>query len=50
MKVLIDQAKQYIQIEVQSKNNVFIKLCSLNLLNTAIKDKEQKKRIKLWIY
>lgn len=43
MKALIDEAKQYIQREVQSKNDVFIKLCSLNLLNAAIKDKEYKK-------
>ena len=40
MKVLIDEAKQYIQREVEHKNDVFITLCSLNLLNAAIKDKE----------
>lgn len=45
MKALIDEAKQYIQIEVQSKNDVFIKLCSLNMLNAAIKDKEHKKEL-----
>ena len=45
MKALIDEAKQYIQREVQSKNDVFIKLCSLNLLNAAIKDKEYKKEL-----
>ena len=43
MKALIDEAKQYIQREVESKNDVFIKFCSLNLLNAAIKDKEYKK-------
>ena len=42
MKVLIDEAKQYIQREVEHKNDVFITLCSLNLLNAAIKDKEYK--------
>lgn len=45
MKALIDEAKQYIQREVQSKNDVFIKLCSLNMLNAAIKDKEHKKEL-----
>ena len=45
MKALIDEAKQYIQREVESKNDVFIKLCSLNLLNAAIKDKEYKKEL-----
>ena len=45
MKVLIDEAKQYIQREVEHKNDVFITLCSLNLLNAAIKDKEYKKEL-----
>ena len=45
MKALIDEAQQYIQREVQSKDNVFIQLCSLNLLNAAIKDKEYKKEL-----
>ena len=45
MKALIDEAKQYIQREVESKNDVFIKLCSLNLLNATIKDKEYKKEL-----
>lgn len=45
MKALINEAKQYIQREVESKNDVFIKLCSLNLLNAAIKDKEYKKEL-----
>lgn len=43
MKALINEAKQYIQRNIQSKNDVFIKLCSLNLLNATIKDKEYKK-------
>ncbi len=42
MKALINEAKQYIQRDIQSKNDVFIKLCSLNLLNATIKDKEYK--------
>ncbi len=45
MKSLIDEAKQYIQIDIQSRNDVFLKLCSLNLLNAAIKDKEYKKEL-----
>lgn len=45
MKALIDEAKQYIQREVEHKNDVFITLCSLNLLNAAIKDKEYKKEL-----
>lgn len=45
MKALIDEAKQYIQQEVQSKTDVFIQLCSLNLLNAAIKDTEYKKEL-----
>ena len=45
MRALIDEAKQYIQREVQSKNDLFIKLCSLNLLNAAIKDKDYKKEL-----
>ena len=45
MRALIDEATQYIQRDVQSKNDVFIKLCALNLLNAAIKDKEYKKEL-----
>ncbi len=45
MKALINEAKQYIQQDIQSKNDVFIKLCSLNLLNATIKDKEYKKEL-----
>ena len=45
MRELIDEAKQYIQREVQNKKDVFVKLCSLNLLNAAIKDKEYKKEL-----
>lgn len=45
MKALINEAKQYIQRNIQSKNDVFIKLCSLNLLNATIKDKEYKKEL-----
>lgn len=45
MKALINEAKQYIQRDIQSKNDVFIKLCSLNLLNATIKDKEYKKEL-----
>lgn len=45
MKALINEAKQYIQRDIQSKNDVFIKLCSLNLLNATIKDKEYKKSL-----
>ena len=45
MRALIDEATQYIQQDVQSKNDVFIKLCALNLLNAAIKDKEYKKEL-----
>lgn len=45
MKALIDEAKQYIQREVEHKNDVFITLCCLNLLNAAIKDKEYKKEL-----
>ena len=45
MRALIDEATQYIQRDVQSKNDVFIKLCALNLLNSAIKDKEYKKEL-----
>ena len=45
MRALIDEATQYIQRDVQSKNDVFITLCSLNLLNAAIKDKEYKKEL-----
>lgn len=45
MKAFIDEAKQYIQRYIQSKNDVFIKLCSLNLLNAAIKDKEYKEEL-----
>ena len=45
MRELIDEAKQYIQREIQNKKDVFVKLCSLNLLNAAIKDKEYKKEL-----
>ena len=45
MKALINESKQYIQRDIQSKNDVFIKLCSLNLLNAAIKDKEYKEEL-----
>ena len=45
MKTLINEAKQYIQRDIQSKNDVFMKLCSLNLLNASIKDKEYKKEL-----
>jgi hypothetical protein len=45
MKALIDEAKQYIQRDIKSKKDVFIKLCSLNFLNAMIKDKEYKKEL-----
>jgi hypothetical protein len=45
MKALIDEAKQYIQQDIKSKKDVFIKLCSLNFLNSMIKDKEYKKEL-----
>ena len=45
MKALINEAKQYIQRNIQSKNDVFIKWCSVNLLNATIKDKEYKKEL-----
>lgn len=42
MKALIDEAKQYIQRPIQDKRDAFLRLCSLNLLNAAIKKKEFK--------
>lgn len=45
MHILIEEAKQYINSEIRSKNDVFIKLCSLNLLNAAIKKEEDKKEL-----
>ena len=42
MKELIEEAKQYIQRPIQDKRDAFLKLCSLNLLNAAIKQKEFK--------
>lgn len=42
MELLIDEAKQYIQQSIQEKKDVFVILCSLNLLNAAIKTKEYK--------
>ncbi len=42
MKDLIEKARQYILQEPQCKEDIFIILCSLNLLNAAIKEKEYK--------
>lgn len=42
MKELIEEAKQYIQRPILDKRDAFLKLCSLNLLNAAIKQKEFK--------
>ena len=42
MKELIEEAKQYIQRPIQDKRDAFLKLCSLNLLNAAIKQKKFK--------
>ena len=42
MKALIDEAKQYIQRPIQNNRDAFLRLCSLNLLNAAIKKKEFK--------
>lgn len=43
MEDLIEDARQYILQKPQCKKNVFMALCSLNLLNAAIKKKEYKK-------
>ena len=45
MEELIKDAQQYILQEPQSKKDVFMALCSLNLLNAAIKKKEYKKSL-----
>lgn len=42
MKDLIEKARQYILQEPQCKKDIFMVLCSLNLLNAAIKEKEYK--------
>lgn len=42
MKDLIEKAWQYILQEPQCKKDIFMVLCSLNLLNAAIKEKEYK--------
>ena len=45
MEDLIKDAQQYILQEPQSKKDVFMALCSLNLLNAAIKKEEYKKSL-----
>lgn len=45
MEDLIEDAQQYIFQKPQSKKDVFMALCSLNLLNAAIKEKEYKKSL-----
>ena len=45
MEKLIKDAQQYILQEPQSKKDVFMALCSLNLLNAAIKKEEYKKSL-----
>ena len=42
MENLIKEAKQYIQNTPQDKKDIFMILCSLNLLNALIKKKEYK--------
>ena len=42
MEELIKEAKLYIRQIPQNKNDVFLSLCSLNLLNAAIKMEEYK--------
>ena len=43
MEDLIKDAQQYILQEPQSKKDVFMALCSLNLLNAAIKNNSSLK-------
>lgn len=45
MENLIKDAQQYILQKPQSKKDVFMALCCLNLLNAAIKKKEYKKSL-----
>ena len=42
MKDLIEKARQYILQEPKCKKDIFMGLCSLNLFNAAIKEKEYK--------
>ncbi len=42
MNELIEEAKQYINVIPQNKKDIFLQLCSLNLLNALIKKKEYK--------